>query len=230
LISIENLEAPSTSHLLQVFRYNATEDRLELCLEPHGHFLVEPNIEAKVLSQPPEAANLKHHLNSGSQGVAINQPMQAPCPQVAFSGHGHTLGSVAEDKMPQDLEMPPSHAPKLKATRLKNFSSSGSRPNSIDEEDEESGEQKQQSHTEHTYQRMGPGYSVLHPSNEASAPAAAASTTAASSADTFEGLMSKIGSLVQEMDTEVSFIPFCLAVLLIMNIEINFVNISFLCF
>lgn len=33
--------------LLQVFRYSAKEDRLELCLEPYGHFPIEPNIEQK---------------------------------------------------------------------------------------------------------------------------------------------------------------------------------------
>lgn len=36
--------------MVQVFRYNDVEDRLELCLEPHGHFPVQPEIEKLVRS------------------------------------------------------------------------------------------------------------------------------------------------------------------------------------
>ena len=33
---------------MQVFRYSEPDDRLELCLEPYGHFQVAPGIEARV--------------------------------------------------------------------------------------------------------------------------------------------------------------------------------------
>ena len=152
----------------QVFRYNATEDRLELCLEPHGHFAIEPNLEARVLGGmasnqptiPPTASSapsasstlgqVQRDVSIGGSGVIVNKSMQ-PCKQVAFTGHAHSLGGGAttssagsDDKMPQDLQPQshPNHHPKLKAMKFHSFSHSGSRPSSIDEEDEEGDESK----------------------------------------------------------------------------------------
>lgn len=50
-----------------MFRYNAQEDRLELCLEPYGHFPVEPNIEQKVQQAGMEGA--KEEVKFGASGV-----------------------------------------------------------------------------------------------------------------------------------------------------------------
>lgn len=53
--------------LFQVFRYSAKEDRLELCLEPYGHFPVEPSIEQKVHAAGIQGS--KEEVKFGASGV-----------------------------------------------------------------------------------------------------------------------------------------------------------------
>ena len=52
-----------------MFRYNAKEDRLELCLEPYGHFPIEPNIEQKVKDSHAEADHEGAAVKFGASGV-----------------------------------------------------------------------------------------------------------------------------------------------------------------
>lgn len=51
----------------KVFRYNGSEDRLELCLEPYGHFAIEPHIEQKV--QEAGMHESKEEVKFGASGV-----------------------------------------------------------------------------------------------------------------------------------------------------------------
>ena len=97
--------------LFQTFRYNQAEDRLELCLEPHGHYQVAPGIErqvtgASLLPQSPSSTvptpspAVTQAMSYGSSGVVVNRSMNY---QQAFSGHGHSLGGTTEARMPGEL-------------------------------------------------------------------------------------------------------------------------------
>lgn len=168
-------------------------------MEPHGHFSIEPNIEAKVLAASADSTGATS--SSGSSGILVNRSSCSS--QMAFTGQGHTLGGSpsagTDDKMPQDLDLQPSshHHPKLKAMKFKNFSNSGSRPSSIDEEDEESSQAAGDSPAvtplpatkEGVYKRVGPGYSVVDPAVH-------------DNSQTFKALASQIDSLVQDMDVD----------------------------
>ena len=88
----------------KVFRFNAADDRLELCLEPHGHFPVEPGIETRILGTSPAAPNpmlkkiaaeMPKTLASGGSGVVVNRPMKFPTAYMPFSGEGHSLSDSA---------------------------------------------------------------------------------------------------------------------------------------
>ena len=73
---------------LQLFRFNAHDDRLELCLEPFGHFAVEPGIEARVNSSSLIDMTLnRKHLAPGASGVVSGaSAMTSRCGSTAFQG------------------------------------------------------------------------------------------------------------------------------------------------
>ncbi|XP_013409530.1 deubiquitinating protein VCIP135 [Lingula anatina] len=172
----------------KVFRYNAQDGRLELCLEPHGHFPVEPGLEDKILRggipqavRHPIPASTSTHaatLASGGAGVVVNKPMQFPSQHVAFSGQGHSLRSNKENiRMPTDL-LPATHhhhhhhaGTKNKASSFQGLSPMFAHPDSIEEESEsmdtgegasggEEGETDAQGDS--LFKRIGPGYSVVN--------------------------------------------------------------------
>ncbi|XP_067655119.1 deubiquitinating protein VCPIP1-like isoform X1 [Haliotis asinina] len=150
----------------KVFRYNAEDDRLELCLEPHGHFQVEPDIERKVKS----AASLAEddtEVKFGSSGV-ISRGEKS---HVAFSGHGHSLrASEGDTRMPGDL---PESPRKAQARKLTNFCDPSQPHEPIIEEPEEAscdmqggtvsveGASQSEPTVKVDYQKIGPGFSVI---------------------------------------------------------------------
>lgn len=92
--------------LFQTFRYNAASDVLELCLEPHGHFVVSKGIEDQILNRrvqlPTKMDTSSLHdlgslqetgraLKSGASGVVVNPHITRPSPHIPFSGKGHTM-------------------------------------------------------------------------------------------------------------------------------------------
>ena len=121
---------------LKVFRYNSAEDRLELCLEPHGHFPVKPGIGDDVLgtsipsTQRQISDSLRNILASGSSDIEVNRPMHMPASfqqqvQRSFPGQGHSMkshhhgdGVMSDDNEAcgsHDLLLPSHH--KRKVTR-----------------------------------------------------------------------------------------------------------------
>lgn len=147
----------------KVFRYNAAEDRLELCLEPYGHFPVEPNIEQKVKEKGMEGSKETQEVKFGASG-AVHHGTERP----AFLGHGHSLKSTMnfDERMPADLM--PNNRPSARGIRdLCSPPGSRSRSESITEEPEEMQveeppSQEEDSKKEQThYHRIGPGYSVI---------------------------------------------------------------------
>jgi deubiquitinating protein VCIP135 len=74
-----------------------------LCLEPHGHFPVEPRIEEKVKEMV--ASGKLSETRFGSSG-AIGR--HSPRLQ-AFAGQGHSLRSSENEKMPGDIPEPIGH-------------------------------------------------------------------------------------------------------------------------
>ena len=77
--------------LWQVFRFNAHDDRLELCLEPHGHFPVEPGLEARILNtslinMAYKQEKFPRELGAGSSGVVVGKAEKCAGKAVAFQG------------------------------------------------------------------------------------------------------------------------------------------------
>ena len=177
---------------LQVFAYNATEDRLELCLEPHGHYAIEPNIEQKVLS----ASSLpKSHLVGSSGDQAVSSSKKCQQAHVPFSGQGHSMLSSNDNiSMPHDLDMAP-HGHKV--SKLSHFSGTMPHPASIREEEDEQNAAGTAMETEPTFKRVGPGCTVLD--TDTGGGGAQHNTT---SPDTFRTLASQIRDIVARTETD----------------------------
>lgn len=102
----------------KIFCYNAERDRIELCLEPHGHFPVEAGVEERVLSSgsgggialQPSTSNVIHGvgelLQSGASGVCVNKlGGQVTDCRTAFFGHGYSLKNTSSNvEIGHDLE------------------------------------------------------------------------------------------------------------------------------
>lgn len=109
-----------------VFRYNGVEDRLELCLEPHGHFPVEPGIEEKVKTSDNRLEELSKILQTASQGVTFGQPINMPSTgRVPFSGQGHSL-KEADTSSPKQMSLQDSLQVRPDPTRRHHSGSSSS--------------------------------------------------------------------------------------------------------
>ncbi|XP_074660293.1 deubiquitinating protein VCPIP1-like [Tubulanus polymorphus] len=206
----------------KVFRFNKTDERLELCLEPHGHFPVEPGIEDKVLKGRllTEAAQRYitashsdehiHTLASGSSGVSQHH-------HVPFSGQGHSM--TEDTRMPQDL---------LPRNELKSRGGGAGvagrfhelahqfHPDAIVEDPEEvmdvepathdrTLEEVRTSHVDKSttrhgaFKRVGPGYTVL---DEDSSSAATAANTTNSHAEMLKLFAQSIDETIQEEEEE----------------------------
>ena len=144
-----------------MFAYNGTDDRLELCLEPHGHFPMEPNIEQKILDSG--SLQTSHLVGSGGdQAAGGRKSFGKKCQQahVPFSGQGHSMLSSSENiSMPHDLDMAP-HGHKV--SKLSHYSGSLPHPDSIqEEEDEQNAAVAAAMDMEPTFKRVGPGCTVL---------------------------------------------------------------------
>ncbi|XP_025080407.1 deubiquitinating protein VCIP135-like isoform X2 [Pomacea canaliculata] len=161
----------------KVFRYNDVEDRLELCLEPHGHFPVQPEIEKLVRSgMIPHDVHSSVSDEAGQGKFGSSSALGSGCiththgSHKAFSGQGHSLRSAAvnETRMPADLPMT-SH--KHEARRLHNFCDPAHAQESIEEVPEvDNSDLKEElacgaepGKAQEMYLRKGPGFSVLKP-------------------------------------------------------------------
>ena len=148
---------------------------MELCLEPHGHFAVEPGIEDRVVKSS-KVQNQSHlmdnipdsvikALQTPATGTVVNKAMKIPTPDrmphIPFSGPGQSLQSSKENiRMPSDLD-PPHHKHnnhKAKHVNESNSSHPDKIPEEVTEEMETDAERERQQYT-----RIGPGYSVINP-------------------------------------------------------------------
>lgn len=169
----------------KVFVYNEREDRLELCLEPYGHFAIQPDIENSVMSGKVVGSPLPHSLTgtdtshsasgvtfgtSGALGGKASAYTHGH--QRAFAGQGHTLRSASlETRMPTDVPMTGSNRHEVR--RLMHFCDPAHKQESIEEEPEGreaqgAGEaslpaEKGAGDSQEKYLRKGPGFSVLRP-------------------------------------------------------------------
>ena len=100
---------------MQIFAYNAPMKRLELCLEPAGHFPIEPNLDESVgdnstshdfnSSLPALLGDaVKNILSQNATGVSVFQPKATAA---SFQGAGHRLTDESSDYMETD-EIPSS--------------------------------------------------------------------------------------------------------------------------
>ncbi|KAK3576161.1 hypothetical protein CHS0354_039827 [Potamilus streckersoni] len=176
LVHNKHCQLPTLSG--KIFRYNANEGRLELCLEPYGHFPVEPDIENKVLRNSATGADsveeeCKPHF--GMSGVIGHHGPS----KFAFTGQGHSLKSFSEERMPLDT-LKKTHTPHVR--HFNNMSDPNKHQESIDEGEEDklmevdketqrmacsSYDNDHDLHksapkiSEVVYQRLGPAYSVI---------------------------------------------------------------------
>lgn len=72
----------------KVFTYSAVHDRLELCLEPHGHFAVSNDIEAKIAAGQVGCTG-SHHDKSSAEGASGSS--EAPPAKTLRKGPGFTV-------------------------------------------------------------------------------------------------------------------------------------------
>ncbi|XP_052065392.1 deubiquitinating protein VCPIP1-like [Mytilus californianus] len=142
----------------KVFRYNAHDDRLELCLEPHGHFQVEPRIEEKV-KEMVASGKLTEARFGSSGAVGRHSPRMQ-----AFAGQGHSLRPAEIEKMPGDLPEPVGHHHHHQVRKLQNLCDPDRHEESICEESEEILEDAPSEQSQE-YQKLGPGYSVISSEN-----------------------------------------------------------------
>ncbi|XP_060561991.1 deubiquitinating protein VCPIP1-like isoform X2 [Ruditapes philippinarum] len=142
----------------KVFRYNANEDRLELCLEPYGHFPVEPRIEEKVKAAGMEGSKEDTEVKFGASG-AIHHGTERP----AFLGQGHSLKSTMmfDERMPVDLACANHHPGARGIHDLCSPPGSRTHRDSISEEPDEMQTEDTAESSGVSYQRLGPGYSVI---------------------------------------------------------------------
>ncbi|XP_071795965.1 deubiquitinating protein VCPIP1-like [Asterias amurensis] len=95
------------------FTYNAMEDRIEICLEPIGHFPIRPGVDesdSPSTSRPSQhpvdleeqrsefITGVRSKLKAGSSGVVTSGGQQVGGYR-AFSGHGQTLASGAGQRL-----------------------------------------------------------------------------------------------------------------------------------
>ncbi|XP_069134071.1 deubiquitinating protein VCPIP1-like [Argopecten irradians] len=143
----------------KVFRFNAKEGRLELCMEPYGHFQVEPGIDRKMAQLKEQEEKIRF----GSSG-AIKHDKKT---QSAFSGEGHSLQAINIERMPGNmLDMPTHHHHGNHHNTVRNMQTmcNPSKHEASIPEDmitESSTKESNSSDDERKYQRLGPGYSVL---------------------------------------------------------------------
>ncbi|MBN3309692.1 VCIP1 protein, partial [Amia calva] len=109
----------------KTFVYNASEDRLELCVDTAGHFPVGPDVEdlvkealtqlrSEVASRSREGSPSHGLLKLGSGGVVRKKSEQSHN-VTAFQGRGHSLGSATGSP-------PPDQRPKEKPISRKHSS------------------------------------------------------------------------------------------------------------
>lgn len=150
--------------LFKVFRYNQAESRLELCMEPYGHFQVEPDVENKAKETRPIFGSQREMSFSAFSG-AVGQDKNK---QTAFTGQGHSLKSMPDiERMPEDI-------PENLHQHVRH-SHTLCNPNvhqeSIAEEPEDpiggnqEGSMSEERSGGQDYQRIGPGYSIINPSD-----------------------------------------------------------------
>ncbi|XP_053384067.1 deubiquitinating protein VCPIP1-like [Mercenaria mercenaria] len=144
----------------KVFRYNGVEDRLELCLEPYGHYPVEPNIEQKVKAAGMEGSKEDAEVKFGASG-AIHHGTERP----AFLGQGHSLKSTMtfDERMPVDLACANHHPAARGIHDLCSPPGLRKHSDSISEEPDEmqTDDSGKEISSDVAYQRLGPGYSVI---------------------------------------------------------------------
>lgn len=147
----------------KVFRYNQPENRLELCMEPYGHFPIEPDVENRAKETRPIFGSRSEGSFSAFSG-AVGQEKSK---QAAFTGQGHSLKSMPDiERMPEDIPENIHHHARHSHTLCNPYV----HQESIAEEPEDQsvaevektkggGDRKAKHH------RMGPGYSVIDHSN-----------------------------------------------------------------
>ncbi|KAL8614225.1 hypothetical protein ACOMHN_026442 [Nucella lapillus] len=196
----------------KTFTYNASLDRLELCLGDLGHFEVEADVEKKAQQQERKGSHPHPHTARPTSGMAKLQREDSSrasfgssgaitkhfSSQHAFEGHGHSLRDPSsDDKMPQDV--PLTENIQGAARRLQDLCDPEHSRCSIAEEPERMetesrAEGEAAGHCEDgyllpKYTRKGPGFSVLEPP-----------PPAAEEADTVKQLFDTLQTMVDMAD------------------------------
>ncbi|XP_033752592.1 deubiquitinating protein VCIP135-like [Pecten maximus] len=175
----------------KVFRYNAKEGRLELCMEPYGHFPVEPGIDRKMA----ELKEQEEKIRFGSSGAVKHDTKK----QAAFSGEGHSLQAMNIERMPSNItNMATHHHHGNHHNTVRNMQTMCSpvKHEAAIPEDmvtESSIKGNNSGEDSRKYQRLGPGYSVLDPND---------TDNTSQSAKFFKEITESMEKSMQEIDQE----------------------------
>lgn len=99
----------------KTFVYNATDERLELCVDAAGHFHIGPDVEERVKGAlvqvgargSREGSPAHSVLRLGSGGVVRKKEQQNVA---AFQGKGHSLGSAGGSSPPEHRPITRQHS------------------------------------------------------------------------------------------------------------------------
>ena len=83
-----------------MFRYSIADERLELCLEPHGHYAIEPGIESRIMNT--SLINMAHRqgifprdlsaTRSGGVASAVGGGGHVIPKELGMGSHGVKIG------------------------------------------------------------------------------------------------------------------------------------------
>ncbi|GAB1607956.1 deubiquitinating protein VCIP135-like [Argonauta hians] len=137
----------------KVFVYNSTEDRLDICLKPFGHFMVEPGVEEKANRSKPQQ-NLDCPP-SRSPPTALSAPNFR---------RGKKLTPSSEDEHPSKIFHCKEPLTSDKRGDLSAAPTTTTTTTTMNNEGRDSKKAVAQARSEQpyqAYQRLGPGFSVL---------------------------------------------------------------------
>ncbi|XP_060086335.1 deubiquitinating protein VCPIP1-like [Ylistrum balloti] len=175
----------------KVFRYNAKEGRLELCMEPYGHFPIEPGVDRKVA----ELKEQEEKIRFGSSGALKHETRK----QTAFSGEGHSLQKMNIERMPSNIVNMTTHhhhgnhnnTVRTMQTMCDPNKHEAAIPEDMVTETSVKGDKSAEEGRK--YQRLGPGYSVLD---------ADVTGNTSQSAQFFKEITDSMEKSMQEIDQE----------------------------
>lgn len=132
-------------------------------MEPYGHFSIEPDVENKAKETRPIFGS----RSDGSFSAFSGAVGQEKSKKTAFTGQGHSLKSMPDiERMPEDIPESSHQHARHSHTLCNPYYHQESIAEEPEEQSVSEGVEKSKGEGDgnRSYQRIGPGYSVINPS------------------------------------------------------------------